>query len=70
MFENKEETVHLLCSNLKYAITGCDDSCDVYSIEKQILKLEEKSEHLMELMSSTCGDADRFLNEIKNNLNK
>jgi len=67
MFENKEETVNLLRSNLKYAITGSDDSCDAYSLEKQILKLEEESEHLMELMGSTSGDTDRFLNEIKNN---
>lgn len=47
--------------------TGSDDSCDAYSLEKQILKLEEESEHLMELMGSTSGDTDRFLNEIKNN---
>ena len=67
MFENKEDTVNLLRSNLKYAITGSDDSCDAYSLEKQILKLEEESEHLMELMGSTSGDTDRFLNEIKNN---
>lgn len=67
MFENKEETVNLLRSNLKYAITGSDDYCDAYSLEKQILKLEEESEHLMELMGSTSGDTDRFLNEIKNN---
>lgn len=67
MFENKEETVNLLRSNLKYAITGSGDSCDAYSLEKQILKLEEESEHLMELMGSTSGDTDRFLNEIKNN---
>lgn len=67
MFENREETINLLRSNLKYAITGSDDSCDAYSLEKQILKLEEESEHLMELMSSTSGDTDRFLNEIKNN---
>ncbi len=67
MFENKEETVNLLRSNLKYAITGSDDSCDAYSLEKQILKLEEESERLMELMGSTSGDTDRFLNEIKNN---
>ena len=67
MIENKEETVNLLRSNLKYAITGSDDSCDAYSLENQIIKLEEESEHLMELMSSTSGDTDRFLNEIKNN---
>lgn len=30
-------------------------------------RLEEESEHLMELISSICGDTDRFLNEIKNN---
>ena len=67
MFKNKEDTVNLLRSNLKYAITGSDGSCDAYSLEKQILKLEEESEHLMELMDSTSGDTDRFLNEIKNN---
>lgn len=63
----KNNSVNLLRSNLKYAITGSDDSCDAYSLEKQILKLEEESEHLMELMGSTSGDTDRFLNEIKNN---
>ena len=67
LFSNKDETISLLRSNLKYAITGSDDSCDAYSLENQILKLEEESEHLMELMSSTSGDTDRFLNEIKNN---
>ncbi len=66
-FLRKSITENLLRSNLKYAITGSDDSCDAYSLEKQILKLEEESEHLMELMGSTSGDTDRFLNEIKNN---
>lgn len=40
---------------------------DAYAIEKEIIKLEEDSERLMELMNTTSGDVDRILNEIKTN---
>ena len=70
LFSNKDETISLLRSNLKYAITGSDDSCDAYSLERQILELEENSEQLMELMRSTSGDTDRVLNEIKDNFER
>lgn len=67
LFERKDETVSLLKSSLKYAVTGSDTLYEVYSIEKQIRKLEEASECLMGLMNSTSGDTDSFLNEIRAN---
>lgn len=70
MFENKEDTIRMIRNNLKYAITENTAFRDVYSLEKQILSLEEESENLMTMMSSTGGDTDRFLLEIENNFKK
>lgn len=70
LFENKEDTIRMIRNNLKYAITENTAFRDVYSLEKQILSLEEESENLMTMMSSTGGDTDRFLLEIENNFKK
>jgi len=61
----KSDAYQTIVKNHNRVIKEIEIKPALFEMKKCIL--EEESEHLMELMGSTSGDTDRFLNEIKNN---
>lgn len=55
----------LILSNLSYAVTGQDDTLEMYAIEKQIASLNKIMDETMELATNSTGDGKRFMEEIK-----
>lgn len=66
LFTNKNETINLLKSNLRYVMSESDESRDAYLFEKQISELTLEAESLMEMMNKTDGDTSKYLAEIEN----
>lgn len=52
-------------SNLAYAVTGEDDTLEMYAIEKQLKTLSGIMDETMELAASSTGDGKRFQEEMK-----
>ena len=66
LFSNKNETIRLLENNLRYVLSENDETRDAYVLEKQISDLTAEAESLMEMMSKTDGDTEKYLFEIEN----
>lgn len=66
LFSNKDETIRLLENNLRYVLSENDETRDAYVFEKQISDLTAEAESLMEMMSKTDGDTEKYLFEIEN----
>lgn len=62
---DKQDVLDLILSNLAYAVTGEDDTLEMYAIEKQLKTLNGIMDETMELAASSTGDGKRFLEEIK-----
>ncbi len=67
LFTNKDETMKLLESNLRFVLSDSASDRDAYILEKQIQQLQSESESFMKIMSKTDGDVDKYLVEIENN---
>ena len=62
---DRQEVMSLILSNLSYAVTGQDDTLEMYAIEKQIASLNKIMDETMELATNSTGDGKRFMEEIK-----
>ena len=62
---DKKEVLDLILSNLAYAVTGEDDTLEMYAIEKQLKTLSGIMDETMELAASSTGDGKRFQEEMK-----
>lgn len=65
LFNNHDETMRLLQTNLQYVLSGDNDTLDAYAIENQIITLNEEAEKLMEMMNKSGADPEKFMCEIK-----
>lgn len=63
--ENKKDVMDLIYANLAYAITGHDDTLEIYAIEQQLKRLDQLMEDTVSIASSTTGDIQRLEQEIK-----
>ena len=61
----KQDVLDLILSNLAYAVTGEDDTLEMYAIEKQLKTLSGIMDETMELAASSTGDGKRFQKEMK-----
>ena len=61
----KQDVLDLILSNLAYAVTGEDDTLEMYAIEKQLKTLSGIMDETMELAASSTGDGKRFQEEMK-----
>lgn len=62
---DRQDVMSLILSNLSYAVTGQDDTLEMYAIEKQIASLNKIMDETMELATNSTGDGKRFMEEIK-----
>lgn len=62
---DKQDVLNLILSNLAYAVTGEDDTLEMYAIEKQLKTLSGIMDETMELAASSTGDGKRFQEEMK-----
>ncbi len=62
---DKQDVLNLILSNLAYAVTGEDDTLEMYAIEKQLKTLSGILDETMELAASSTGDGKRFQEEMK-----
>ena len=62
---DKQDVLNLILSNLAYAVTGEDDTLEMYAIEKQLKTLSGIMDETMELAASSTGDGKHFQEEIK-----
>lgn len=62
---DKKEVLDLILSNLAYAVTGEDDTLEMYAIEKQLKTLSGIMDETVELAASSTGDGKRFQEEMK-----
>lgn len=62
--DNKDELFDLILSNLSYAMTGDEDTLDLYSIEQQLKDLERKMDTAAVLQATTSGDKSKYEQEI------
>lgn len=62
---DKQDVLNLILSNLAYAVTGEDDTLEMYAIEKQLKTLNGIMDETMELAASSTGDGKRFQEEMK-----
>ena len=62
---DKKEVLDLILSNLVYAVTGEDDTLEMYAIEKQLKTLSGIMDETVELAASSTGDGKRFQEEMK-----
>ena len=65
MITDRQDVMSLILSNLSYAVTGQDDTLEMYAIEKQIASLNKIMDETMELATNSTGDGKRFMEEIK-----
>ena len=65
MISYKQDVLNLILSNLAYAVTGEDDTLEMYAIEKQLKTLSGIMDETMELAASSTGDGKRFQEEMK-----
>ena len=70
LFTKQDETLRLIQGNLRFAVSGQNDAGDTYLLERQILSLQEESEHWMGLMSTTTGDKEKYLVMIQSNFER
>lgn len=62
---DKQDVLNLILSNLAYAVTGEDDTLEMYAIEKQLKTLSGIMDETMELAASSTGDGKHFQEEMK-----
>lgn len=62
---DKQDVLNLILSNLAYAVTGEDDTLEMYAIEKQLKTLSGIMDETMELAASSTGDGKRVQEEMK-----
>ena len=62
---DKQDVLNLILSNLAYAVTGEDDTLEMYAIEKQLKTLSGIMDETMDLAASSTGDGKRFQEEMK-----
>ena len=62
---DKKEVLDLILSNLAYAVTGEDDTLEMYAIEKQLKTLSGIMDETVKLAASSTGDGKRFQEEMK-----
>ena len=61
----RDEILSSIISTLDYAVTGNEETLNVYNIELNIKQLQESAKDLMELAATTEGDTQRYETEIE-----
>lgn len=67
----KDEALSLIITNLSYAITGDDETLNVYAIENQIKELNQTIDDNVLLASKTKGDKTKYeqaINDVSNQI--
>lgn len=70
LFSKQDETMRLIQSNLRFAVTGQGGVSEVYLLEKQIISLQEEAESLMTMMNTTGGDTEKYMRAIEDTFKK
>ena len=70
MMENSQDVLHLIQSNLTYAVSGSRAALDAFAIEKQMGELKAEITNMVELSSKTEGDQSRYHEELKKMFDK
>ncbi|MBS1363253.1 MAG: hypothetical protein HPY96_03335 [Bacilli bacterium] len=67
----KDEALSLIITNLSYAITGDDETLNVYAIENQIKEVNQTIDDNVLLASKTKGDKTKYeqaINDMSNQI--
>lgn len=62
---DKQEAIDLILSSLSYAITGDDDTLEIYAMEKQMHELNEQLESTVKTSLKSEGDPQKFREAIR-----
>ena len=62
--ESSKEAYSLIKANLKYAITGSENTFDVFSIEQSISQKQAEVSDMVKLSMKSGGNAERYEAEI------
>lgn len=62
---DKQEAIDLILSSLSYAITGDDDTLEIYAMEKQMYELNEQLESTVKTSLKSEGDPQKFREAIR-----
>lgn len=61
---NRQDAIDLILSSLSYAITGDDDTLDIYAMEKQMHELSEHLDLTVKTSLKSDGDPQKFKEAI------
>lgn len=61
---DRQEAIDLILSSLSYAITGDDDTLEIYAMEKQMHELNEQLESTVKTSLKSEGDPQKFREAI------